>query len=133
MKSLIFTVAACLLMGGLSEMAVAGGGNGGGSKNARGTIRVVNDSDFIVAVIVDNEDPPLDEDEFLDAGGRFLEPGQSVRFRVAVGDHSVSAALIDDLGDILDADIVDVEVERNRTDTVTVTNDEDFIEIETDD
>jgi hypothetical protein len=135
MKSLIFALAATAMLSGLSEIAFAGGDNGGSKNSNRGTIRVRNNSDEVVAVIVDNEDPPLDEDEFLDAGGKILQPGQQTRFKVAAGDHTLTAAAIDENGDPLgdDAvDTVDVEVERSKTEIVDIDVTDDIIDISVD-
>jgi hypothetical protein len=65
----------------------------------------------------------LEEDEFLDAGGKLLQPGASARFKVSSGDHTLTAAAIDDEGEPLgddSADTVDVEVEKGRTRTINI-------------
>jgi hypothetical protein len=125
MKNFMIAAATCALLSTLSTNAVAGGDNGG-SKNS-GRIRVTNNSDEVAAVIVDVDDanPPADEDEFLDAGGKLIQPGRSATFRVSRGEHTVTALLVDDDGTELGVeDQISVDVEGGTL-RLSVTGEDD--------
>lgn len=95
MRTLLIAVLALAVA---PSMAFAGGG--GGTK-ASGTIEVTNNSQTgeQLAVILDaNASDFDDEQEFLDAGGRIIGPGETARFtNVRTGNHRLSVAFIDDL------------------------------------
>ena len=125
MKTLLLTAAACAMLSALSSDAFAGGDNGGSKDTAR--IRVRNNTNEVVAVIVDvdEDDEPDSQDEFEDAGGRFLQPGRSTTFKVSKGEHTVTAVLVDDEGfELGDFDQVDVDAE-DTVRLVVTTDDND--------
>lgn len=112
MRFLVLT-AACVLLSALASDARAGGDNGGTKNSAQ--IRVTNNSNEIAAVIVDVGDNTDFEDmqAFLDAGGKILQPGRSANFKVTRGQHTLSAALVDDEGLTLgDPDQVTVNAQK---------------------
>jgi hypothetical protein len=125
MKTFLMAVATCAMLSTFATDAFAGGGNGGSKNNGR--IRVTNDSDEVAAVIIDvnEDDPPTDMDEFLDAGGKLIQPGRSVTFRVSQGSHTVTAVLVDDEGIELGVeDQIDVNA-NGGTVQLTVTGEDD--------
>ena len=86
---------AALLLAFPAQAAIAGGDNGGSKSNPK--IWVVNDTDEVIGVGVDidlnrvgNANDP--QDDFLDQGGKILNPGQRAQFKVKAGDHMVYAA-----------------------------------------
>jgi hypothetical protein len=95
MRTLLIAV---LALSVAPSFALAGGG--GGTK-ANGTIEVTNNGADDLAVILDASTADFaDVDAFLDAGGRIVEAGTTARFtNVRVGNHRLSVAFIDDLGD----------------------------------
>jgi hypothetical protein len=90
MKTLRTVAASFVLLGLLSQTALAGGG-----KNA--TIKVFNTSTSpdVLAVIVDGPDGAIsDLSLFLRSGGKFLQAGQNMKYSVSAGTHMVHVRYI---------------------------------------
>ena len=124
MRMFLCMLVASAVLGSVSQSAFAGGGNNNGGSKKNGTVRVTNNTSETAAVIIDNDDPPTDSTSaFTNAGGRFLQPGQSASFTVKTGSHTVFAALIDENGDLLgDSDSLDVDVSKGSTRRVSLTS-----------
>jgi len=71
---------------------------GGGGTKANATIRVTNNSVMVLGVIVDPKAGfviPATPKDFTDQGGKLVQPGAKVDFKVVAGNHRVIAALVD--------------------------------------
>jgi hypothetical protein len=124
MKTLMTTALAFVLVSALSSPVWAGGDNGGSKNTVR--IRVTNNSDAVAAVIidVDEDNPPETEEELEDAGGKLIQPGRSASFRVTTGEHTVTAVLLDEVGEELgEPDQITVDAQQSLRLEVTGTDD----------
>lgn len=98
-RRMLVAVAACLAISASSAMA---GGGGGTKKNS--TIEVHNKTDNIIYAFVDVNDSKIAQAAmkadplaaFKALGGKEIQPGASANFKVAAGDHVISAVDIED-------------------------------------
>jgi hypothetical protein len=102
------------------------------AKSSKGStlIRVANDGDDVLAVIVDNagvldnaSSSTLSASSFFKAGGRLVGPGGITVFSVKAGTHTVTGAYILDFGSkfTLGADSSATATTTKNGQTVTVT------------
>ena len=92
MRTLVLALLALVLVPSLAQA----GGSGGTKQTGRVTVR--NNGDEQLGVILDSTLPiTATAEQFRNAGGRFVEPGQSVTFsNQKAGNHSVSAFFVND-------------------------------------
>lgn len=105
------------------------------AKSSKGStlIRVANDGNDILAVIVDDNSGVLDQSStlsssrFFKAGGRLVGPGGITVFSVKTGTHTVTGAYILDLGSsfTIGASSSTTVATTSKGQTVTVTATED--------
>lgn len=98
-RRMLVALAACLVVSASSAMA---GGDGGTKKNS--TIEVQNGTPNVLYAFVDVSDQDIEKaamksdplKAFRDLGGKEIQPGASAKFKVAAGNHWVSAVDIEE-------------------------------------